>query len=220
MGRETFYTVKPPFVVDQGGLVRNSGRQVDWDNVPESYRQGAQTITVSTTAGSTATAIEVTALAKTIPKDVNLYFTGTGVFARLTANAAQGTTSIPVAAPGTAINSGDTAVHPGTGSKSLPAGKAIAELSSGKIVPRSDAPGSEVCAGFLETNAFEDDVSAALTGYGVIIGGNLYENLLPDADVYGASTGVIAVTYKNELASATNGKATGFAFEQYRDTRS
>lgn len=66
----------------------------------------------------------------------------------------------------------------------------------------------------LETSADEDDPAAALTGFGCLIGGVLFENLLPDAT---GTPAVLPAVYKTELARA--GVGTGFAFEQYADDR-
>lgn len=219
MTRTTHYITRPPFVVDPESIDRNSGRQIDWNSVPDSYRQGAVAVTATTDAATGATAIEIEALTGAIPVNTVLYFGQAGEFARLSAAAAAGTTSIPVDALGTTIEDGDGALYPGTGKKLIPAGKAVAELSSGKIIPRADITGSEKCTGFLETNAIEDEISAAKSGYGVIIGGVLYENLLPDATA-GATTGTLPDAYKTELVNATNPRSTGFAFEQYSDNRS
>ncbi|RJQ32797.1 MAG: hypothetical protein C4589_00245 [Peptococcaceae bacterium] len=219
MSRNTFYNVKPAFVVDPNSIARNSGRQIDWDNLPDSYRQGAVTATAATNAASGATQIQVAALAGAIPVGTVLYFGEVGEFARLSASAAAGTTQLPVDATGTTIESGDAAIYPGTGAKMIPAGQAVCELTGGKIIPRVNRPGSEVCLGFLETTAIENEPGHSKSGYSVIVGGVLYENLLPDATA-GATTGTISQDYKNELASATNGNAVGFAFEQYQDNRS
>lgn len=221
MTRQTFFNVKPPFVVDAKSIVRNSGRQVDWDVVPDSYRMGAVEVALSAAANTGATTMAVTAITGAIPIGTVLYFGEAGEFARLAAAAAAGTTEMSVDALGTTIESGDIAYYPGTGKKLIPAGKCMAERAGGKIIPRVDqTTTSEVATGFLETNAIEDEPSAALTGYGVIIGGVLYENLLPDATA-GATTGTIAATYKNELVGNTsNPKSTGLVFEQYADNRS
>jgi hypothetical protein len=219
MTRATYYVTRPPFVVDPDSVDRNSGRQIDWDSVPDTYRQGAVTATASTNVDSGSTAIPVDALPGAIPTGTVLYFGEAGEFARLSAAAAAGTTSIPVDATGTTIEDGNAAIYPGSGDKLIPAGKAMCELASGKIIPRADRPGSETCMGFLETNAIQNSISAALTGYGVIIGGVLFENLLPDATA-GATTGTLPDAYKTELMNATNPRATGFAFEQYQDNRS
>lgn len=295
MTRQTLYNVKPPFVVDGKSIVRNSGRVVDWDSVPESYRAGSSSITAGTTgaemgattvpvtaipkalpaglalnfgtweavtvtgkaANAGATTLPVVALAGPLPAGITLEFTAglvkvataaasgatnvgvvalgttavtgeTAVFAGgakaavLSANVAAAATasSIPVEALALPIAGGDVAVVNGTGAKTLAAGKVIVELTSGKIAPRSDRPGSEEAAGILETNAIENDISAALSGYGVIVGGVIYENLLPDATA-GATTGVLPTAYKTEMMGSTSSpKSTGFVFEQYLDNRS
>lgn len=217
--RQTFYTTRPPFVVDPKSINRNSGRQVDWSVVPDSYRMGAVKVAASAQADSGATTMGVTAITGAIPSGTNLYFGQAGEFARLAAAAVAGATALTVDALGTTIESGDVAHYPGTGAKTLPAGKVVVELSGGKIAPRSDRPGSEVSMGILETVAIENEPSHALTGYGVIVGGVLYENLLPDAAA--GTTGTLPDAYKQELVGNTsNPKSTGFAFEQYQDNRS
>jgi hypothetical protein len=159
----------------------------------------------------------VSALGGAIPANTTLYFGATGRFALVTAAAAAGATQLSVQALPVQIPNAGTAVYGGSGAKTLPAGKAVVELTGGKIAPRSDRPGSETCVGFLETNAIENDVTASKSGYGVIIGGVLYENLLPDAT--GGTTGTLTAAYKTELSNATNPPSTGFAFEQYADNR-
>jgi hypothetical protein len=139
VNRNAFHKVKPAFVVDPNYIARNSGRQIDWDNVPDSYRPGG-----------------------------------------------------------------------GTGAKLIPAGQAVCELTGGKIIPRVNRPGSEACAGFLETTAIENEPGHSKSGYSVIVGGVLYEPLLPDA-----TAGKIPAAYKTELAAATHGNAVGFAFTNF-----
>lgn len=220
MSRQTFFAVRPPFVVDEKSIVRNSGRQIDWANIPESYRLGAVAVTASAAANAAATAIGCSALTAEIPAGALLYFGEASEFARLSAKAAAGTTSIPVDALGTTIESGDVAYYGGTGPKFIPAGKVMVELSSGKLATRSHRPGSETAVGLLASNAVENGPSEAMSGYGVIIGGVVFENLLPDATA-GATTGVITTAYKTEMMGSTSSPAsTGFVFEQYADNRS
>ncbi len=219
MGRQRMFVTRPPFVVDPRSVNHNSGRQVDWSVVPDTFRQGTASVTVATAGATTgATQIPVLALPVNIPTGAALYFGSTAKYALLTAAATTGATQLSVQAIPQNLASGNTAIVAGTAAKTLPAGKAMVELANGKIAPRSDRPGSEACAGFLEANAIEGDVSAAKTGYGLIIGGALYENLLPDAT--GGTTGALPDAYKTELSNATTPKSTGFAFEQYADTRS
>lgn len=220
MTRQTFFAVKPPFVVDANSVVRNSGRQIDWANVPDKYRMGAVAVTLTAAANAAATALVFTALTGEIPAGSLLYFGEASEFARLAAKAAAGTTTVTVDALGTTIESGDVAYYGGTGAKSIPAGKVMVELTSGKLATRSDRPGSETAVGLLATNAFENSPSDALSGYGVIIGGVIYENLLPDATA-GATTGSLTTAYKTEMMGSTSSPAsTGFVFEQYADNRS
>ena len=49
---------------------------------------------------------------------------------------------------------------------------------------------------------------------GAILGGVIYENMLPDADPV---TGLLPTAYKNELQAA--GVGTGFAWVKYEDSR-
>ena len=102
-------------------------------------------------------------------------------------------------------NVDDAFVNAETGLKELPAGLRVYEQASGKIV---DAAGDSdgTLLGILETNAIEGDRSAALTGYGVIIGGVVFLELLPEALDGSAQTALKAV-------------GTGFAFESYADNR-
>jgi hypothetical protein len=289
MGRQTFYPTRLPFVADPHSIMRLDGRQIDWANVPNSYRNGAVkvtvgaagaaigataipvdalpgaipagevlnfgtyapvTVTVNGAASAGATSITVQALSGPIPSGTVLNFTGAGEFAVLTAAAAAGATSLTVEALDAAIEDTDTALFPGgtkmarltaaaaagatsltvdelqfalvndevayyggTGQKSIPAGKVMCELASGKVCPRDSRPGSETAMALLETTAIEGEPSQAKTGFGMIVGGVIYENLLPDA-----SGGTISSTYKTELQTA--GVGTGFAWQQYADNRS
>jgi hypothetical protein len=62
----------------------------------------------------------------------------------------------------------------------LKAGTAVGDaLGAGKISPRVVTTNPAI--GFLATDAVENDPVSARSAYGVIVGGELYENLLPDA---------------------------------------
>lgn len=286
----TYYTNSAPaFVADPHSLVRNGGRQIDWDYITDVYRSTAATVTAGASAaiGATSltvdalpvpiyagtflnfgtyapvtvtvndgsvsagdTTLTVTALSGPIPAGTYLNFSGgtnaqvaqlsadaaagatsltvypldgtianstTATFAggtiqvRVTANAAEGATSLTVDELQFAIANDATATIGGDGVRRVPAGTVVAALASGKVVPRAIRPGSETAIGLLETDAAEGDRAASLTGYGILIGGAVYENLLPDAG--GGST--ISSTYKTELQTA--GVGTGFAFLAYSD---
>lgn len=98
-----------------------------------------------------------------------------------------------------------------TGKKVLPAGTVIGELlGNGKISPRVVT--TNPATGILATTAIQDDRSAALSGYGVIVGGVIYEALLPDSS---GAPKVLAAAIKTELDAA----ACTFQFERYEDNR-
>lgn len=91
------------------------------------------------------------------------------------------------------------------GVKQIKAGTPMAQLASGKIVPYANRPGTETAIGLLYSTAIEGLESHAGSGYGVIIGGVVFENLLPEA----LSGGI-----KTDLQAA----GTGFAFQTYADS--
>lgn len=289
MGRTYYSNSSPAFAVDPHSLVRNGGRQIDWNYITDAYRSSAATVQLNgaVTAGATSltvdalpvplysgmflnfgtyapvtvtlndasvaagdTSITVQALSGPLPAGTFLDFSGgtnaqvarvntaaaagattltvypldgtiantqTATFnggtiqARVTANAAAGATSVTVDELQFAIADNATATVGGIGAHRIPAGTVVAALSSGKVIPRAIVPASETAIGLIETDAVEGDRAASLTGYGIVIGGAVYENLLPDAA--GGST--ISSTYKTELQTA--GVGTGFAFYQYAD---
>jgi len=277
----------PGFIADHDSVVRNTGRQIDWSRIPDSYRlsvakakangaaaSGATSITVDalpqdvpagtrlefgsavanvtvTTSGvaaAGATAIPVNALSGPIPSGTLLDFTGAGEIALTTADAAAGATSLTVEALDAQIESGDTATYtggsrlavttapaakgatsltvdelpfavpdnaeavlPGTGAKTVRASTIMAELSSGKVIPRALVTGSETAVSFQATDAVEGAREEALSGCGQIIGGVVYKELLVDrdhadfnawiAEINTAGPGVRLETYSDSSAS-------------------
>ena len=85
------------------------------------------------------------------------------------------------------------------------AGTTMSILASGKICPRLTRPGTEVAVGVLTASADKDDKSG-LAGYGMIIGGVLFENLLGDF------TDAAWATIKSELGAS-------FLWHTYADDR-
>jgi hypothetical protein len=98
------------------------------------------------------------------------------------------------------------------GKKFIPAGTVMI-LRAGKVLPYADrGAGVETSYGILETNALEGDMNAAISGYGVMNGGNFYENLLPEAT---GTPRVLNATRKTELRAI----GTGYGFFQFQDSR-
>lgn len=204
---------RPGFIADHGSIVRGDGRQIDWSRVPDSFKAGKRyTITTSAQANAAATAIAVLPLTVALPVGTILQF-GSDEFAQLTAPAAVGGVSLTTAPLAAQIESGDTATYliSQSGKKVIPAGTIMATLSSGLMIPRSAVTGSETATCLLASNAEEGAGHNALSGFGEILGGAIYETLLPD---FGA--GALS-TWKTELQAA--GVGTGFAWRTYADSR-
>lgn len=212
MGRTYLSNSRVGFAVDPHSLVRNGGVQVDWDRVSAAYQDSAAVVTMNGAATAADTSITVDPLPIPLFAGQTLYFGQTGEFALVTAFAAAGATSVSVQALPQGLEDNDTATVGGAGAKVIPAGTVVCKLTGGKVVPRAIRPGSETAIGILESDAIEGAREDALSGYGCIIGGAIYENLLPEAS---GSPAVINSTYKTELQTA--GVGTGFAFYQYAD---
>jgi hypothetical protein len=136
--RNTYFPSTAGFIVDLQTVTRDYGRQIDWDNVDDDYKNAE-------------------------------------------------------------------------GKKVIPAGTRVGDLlGAGKVSPRVDTTNPAI--GILETDAIEDSPVAAKSGYGVIRGGSVYENLLPGAT---GTPAVIDSDEKDELQA--NGM--GWLFSQYQDTR-
>lgn len=100
-----------------------------------------------------------------------------------------------------------------SGTKEIPAGTVMSKLASGKVVPRTDrdivANPGETASGLLASAASDGARQDAKSGYGLITGGQVYEDLLPDqgdADF---------ATFQTELDDA----GTGFRYEVQADDR-
>lgn len=201
---------RPPFVVDPTSIVRDTGRQVDWPNVDESYQHGSVAVAATAQADSSATQISVTALEKAIRAGTMLVFlTGsTASAAFVTEDAAVGDTVIKVEALDETVANNSVANYGGNGGRFIPAGTVMDLLPSGKLVPSAQGTGGVTAYCVLETNADEDAREDASTGYGAICAGFLYENLLPEANA-----GTINSDWKTELRA----RGGAWQFAQYED---
>lgn len=204
---------RPPFVADRDSLTRDGGHQIDWANVGEEFRATpGGTVTVNAIAAQGATSITTLALPVAVKAGQTLDFGG-AKFARVTADAAAGALALTVAALPTALAVNDVATVKGSGFKRLPAGKAMsaADAAGNGILRPRDATHPATC--LLLTAADEGSPTDARTGYGVILGGVIYESMLPDAS---GSPRALPAPIKAELAAA--GVSTGFVWRQYADS--
>lgn len=221
----------PGFLVDPTHVMRSPGRQIDWASVPETYRQtpGVAPVTVTVGAGgaaAAATSVPVTALTGPIPSGTILDFTGSGKFALLTVAAAAGAVALTVEALPQALVAGDVANYAGvagSGRKFLKAGTVVAVKggTNGKVFPRAAALSGETAMGILESDALDDSspfdkvaVTMAKTGFGVLSGADVYENLLPDAA--GGPPKTLPAAYKTELNASGVGSFRWYVYEDVR----
>jgi hypothetical protein len=213
--RETRNPSRPGFVVDPNSVGSTQGRQIAWEFIPEKYRRGAALVKLNGAAVATDVSLTVDALLVEVPAGRQLNFGG-GKLAVTTATAPVGATTIPVAALAAGIADNAEAYFQPTGQESagkvIPAGKVMCEMTDRRLCTRAERPNAETASQLLKTNATEDSISDAKTGYGTYDEGRFFENLLPDAD---PTTGLISSTYKTELRAAGG----AWRFEQYRDSR-
>lgn len=215
MGRKTKNISRPPFVVSNKSLLRDTGRQIDWSAIfTDRYRHGAFAVNVGAAGAAIgATSVPVDALPQALPKGRVLHF-GTNKFATVDADAAAGATSITVLALPTALVDADVAytTNSEVDGYFLVAGTVVDLLANGKVVPSALGTAGVTAYGILETNAESNAPTDALSGYGCLIGGDIYENLLPEADLT-QNPPVITAAWKTELA-ARSGR---WQFHQYSD---
>lgn len=208
----TSNAAQPGFIVDRYAMDLNTGRQIDWANVPSSYQNadGKKLL-------KAGTAMVERASGKVVP------YNGTGAATTLTSVVvASNVATATKTSHGYSV--GETVTISGSNLSYVNGRKVIASVpnantftfaavgadatSTGTIVT------TRVAIGLLVSNALEGDPNAAMTGYGIYIGGSVYENLLPDAS---GSPKVLADALKTDLQYT--GNTTGWHFGQYSDSR-
>jgi hypothetical protein len=211
-------------VQDETSLERiNGGIQVDFSFLTDEYREGAIFVTAAAPGadqndvGDLVVKIAALDADREIPNGTTLRF-GAGKFATLTAPAFPGDDTLTVEALVAAIVAGNRAVYLPMGHGSaprIPAFTVMSKLTSGLYVPRKIAPAGRAAVCVIETDADEVSPTDALSGYGALLGGVLYESLMPEAVDDGGGNFLIPTAYKTELAAA----GCTFKFGQYRDSR-
>lgn len=202
---------RPAWVADWQSVDRDGGHQIDWAAVTEVYREtagGIVTLNGAKTAGDTS--LTVLALPVALPDNLLLDFGG-GKFARVNGAVAAGVTSVTVDAIPTNLVGTETAIVAGSGKKTIPGGTIMEIVSGAKMKPAAIT--GTTAHGLLAATAVEGNPVSAQSGHGLIIGGVVYENLLPEAT--GGPPKVLNSTLKTSLE--TNSK--GFVYRQYGDDR-
>lgn len=213
--RTTNFPSRPGFVVDPASTGSTQGRLIAWEFIPEKYRRGAVLVKLSAAASADDDTLTVDALGAELPAGRPLNFGG-GLLAVTTEVTPMGATEIAVAALAADIPDNSEAYFQPAGmeaaGKIVPAGKTMCEMADRRLCTRAERPNAETASQLLKTNATEDSVSDARTGYGTFDEGRFFENLLPDADPI---TGLLPAQFKTELRAAGG----AWRFEQYRDSR-
>jgi hypothetical protein len=213
MPRSTFQISRPGFVIDPASIARFQGRQVDWAKIPSSLTrflptgQTKKRIAAGTVCGVTADGLLV-------PRVVAIALTSVVVASNVATATLNGHT----------IKVGDRLILAGANLSYVNGEKVIASVPNANTFtfPATGADAtatgtitaSYAAACLIETAADEGDAAASRSGYGCIIGGAIFENLLPDAS---GTPAVLPAAYKTELA--VDGIATGFAWRSYADSR-
>lgn len=206
MGRTHYFEQSQKFIANVHSLERSIGRQINWEDVPDQFKRTSVLVKLDGAASADDTSITVDALLGEIPKGALLHFGESKEFAKVTATAAIGATSITVEALPEALEDNDEAYYGGKGAKVIPAGSVMAKLASGKLCLRAHRPASEAATHVLENPAVEDDETADLA-HGCLVGGVFFENMMPD---YSHADWA---TFKTELAAA----GLGYVWETYAD---
>lgn len=160
-----------------------------------------------------ATSITVDAIPTALAGAETATFEGGAVIAIVDAAAEAGATTVTVEDLQYAIANDSEAIVPGyvgneqTRGRHLPAGTILDLTADGKVVPSSLATSGLTAYGILATNADEYSETDSATGYGVLVSGSFYENLLPDAGHASLST------WKTELLA----RGGFWLFQDYED---
>lgn len=169
----------------------------------------AQVVELNGDHAAGVTTLTVLPVDGTIANAATALFPGGTIQARLTAAAAKAATSITVDELQFKVADDAEAIFAADGSKIVKSGTIMAELSTGKIIPRKAVTGSETAIGFLVGDAEENGKQDALSGFGLIVGGIVYKELLPDRSESGFATWV------GEINTA----GPGVRLETYSDNR-
>lgn len=204
MGLNTYNLSRNRFVVDESSLERLPGVQIDWTTVTAGVdgQKRLQPGTVLSRQASgkaqprayklTLTNVAVASNVATATKTNHGFVEGEQIFIEgadlAYVNGLKTIATVPDA---------DTFTFTATGSNATASGTITA---------------ARVATEILETEANENQSVAALSGYGTLVGGVLFENLLPDAT---SSPKKLPAQYKEELKSA----GCTFKFHQYADSR-
>lgn len=204
MGLTTYNISRVRGVADESSIERAGGHLIDWDSVTAGADGAKRLIglqVVSRRADGklqprshsvTLTSVVVASNVATATLEDHGFSAGEEIFVAGASLAyANGLVTI------VSVPDADTFTYAATGANATATGTITA---------------ARVAVGLLETNAAEDSDAQALSGYSLIVGGVLYETLMPDA---AGSPKALPAQYRTELRNA----GCTFKFVRYADSR-
>jgi hypothetical protein len=205
MGRTTFNVGKPGFILGSN-YDTNDGRQIDFDRVPDSFKNADAKKEVPA-----ATVVSEVGSGKVVPRSSTK-----GTVSNLTQSA--GTATATQTAHG--YETGDVVTISGATQAEYNGDHQITvvdadtytfAVDSGATTPATGTITAHIKAtAILLATAIEGDDVDAISGHGVVLGGVIFKNLLEEDDNSDFDT------WLSELKEA----GTGFVFETYSDNRS
>lgn len=194
------------FVADPGSVRLSTGRQFDWAAVADSRKNSDDKKEVA--AG---TVVALQGDGKIVPRADTV---------SVSQLADDGSNGITATATGHGFATGDSIVIAGANEDRFNGTFTITVSDANTFTytttgdtEAGNATGTLVASpaawGVLISTAREDAQEHAVSGYGVYLGGHLYENILPDSS---GSPKVLPSAYKDEMGAL-------FTFETYADSR-
>jgi hypothetical protein len=205
MGLTTRTVATMRYVVDETSLERAGGHLIDWDSVTNTNADGTKHVEAGTVVSRTSagllqprafsvapTSIVVSSNVATVTLVGHGFSAGEYVtISGANESYVNGTFEIA------SVPDADTFTYATTGADAT---------ATGTIAM------SRRAVGILETDATQNAPAASLSGYGLLVGGVLYETLLPDAT---GSPLALPAAYKTELTAA----GCTFKYVVYADSR-
>lgn len=200
----TNYLTRARAIVDETSLERTPGVQIDWASITADA-DGAKRVKAGTVLSRMAsgkaqprsfsqsiTSLSVTSNVATATKANHGYSVGEQIYVSGSSlSYANGLVTIATVADA------NTFTYAATGANASATGTIVASRAATEI---------------LETDATDQNLAESYSGYGSIVGGVLYANLLPDA------TGTPKVLPAQYLTELKNANCT-FKFQQYANTQ-
>lgn len=204
MGLTNYTLSRARAIADESSLERLPGAQIDW-SVITADADGAKRVKAGTVVSRTAagkvqprayqqsiTSVVVAANVATATKNGHGYSVGEQLY--ISGGSLAYANGLVVVAT---VPDASTFTYAATGANASATGTIVA---------------SRVATEILETDATDQNLAESYSGYGSLVGGILFENLLPDAS---GTPKVLPAQYKTELKNA----GATFKFVQYADTR-